>query len=107
MIKRTIMIEARLNPPKMMMQRVHIFVRYKTNPPTFQIRPNKIDKNSTQLNHSIRHGFIFRHTTLKKASENMLIEIKAISTVDELEPAYDKRTLLATRTNLIWKYKTK
>lgn len=101
------MIEATLNPPKMMTQRVHIFVRYKTSPPMFQIRPKKIDKNSTQLNHSIRHGFIFKHTILKKAKENMLIEMKAIYTVDELEPAYDKSTLLATRTKLIWKYKTK
>lgn len=66
-----------------------------------------MDRNSIQLNHSIKQGFIFRHTILKKAKQNMLIEMNAIYTVCELDPAYDKSTLLATRTKFIWKYKTK
>ena len=37
----------------------------------------------------------------------MLIEMKAIYTVDELEPASDNSTLLATRMKFIWKYNTK
>lgn len=62
-----------------MTHNVHIFVKNKTKPPTFHTNPKNIVKNSIQLNHSIRHGFIFKQTKLKKNKETMFIDIKAIS----------------------------
>ncbi len=66
----------------------------------FHIKPKNIVKNSIQLNHSIKHGFIFKQTKLKNNSETMLIEIKAISTVSS-DPAADNNTLLTTKTKFI------
>ena len=67
----------------------------------FHINPKNMVKNSIQLNHSIKQGFILRQTKLKNANENMFIEMNAICTVDELDPASDSSTLLVTKTKLI------
>lgn len=69
------MIEITVIALNMMTHKVHNPVKNSTKPPTFHRNPKKIVKNSIQLNHSIRHGFIFKQTKLKNSKETMFIDI--------------------------------
>jgi len=75
----TAMMETTVIALNIITHNVHNFVKNNTNPPTFHTNPKNMDRNSTQLNHSIRQGFIFKHTKLKNNKQTMFIDIKAIS----------------------------